>query len=186
MPRPAHRPSQRTAILDAVLTHLRSEGVPTVSLDSAARAAGVSKAGLMYHFATKEALVAALVDRVVDGHVHELDALLDGAFDDAPTGARLTAYVRWALTTEHDAIELIMLGDPKLWEQMTDRWSERLSPWVDIPADTPQPQRSHLQAARLIADGAWFAGASGFLAVPAADREALLDSALRLLERGPA
>lgn len=186
MPRPAHRPSQRVVILDAVLTHLRSEGAPTVSLEAAARAAAVSKAGLMYHFATKEALVRALVDRVVDGHERELGALLDGDVDRAPASARLTAYLTWALTTEHDTVELIMLSDPKLWEQMTNRWSERLSPWLDVPADTPQPERSRLQAVRLIADGSWFADASGFLPIPADDRSALLESALRLLDRAPA
>jgi AcrR family transcriptional regulator len=60
---PAHRPSQREAILDAALVLLRDGG--TLSLESAARAAEVSKPGLMYHFPTKEALVGALIDHLM-------------------------------------------------------------------------------------------------------------------------
>lgn len=186
MSRPAHRPNQGDAILDAVLAHLRTEGVLALSLDSAAKAAGVTKPGLMYHFRTKEALVTALVDRVIDGHERELGALLDGDLATAPAHARLAADARWALTSEHDAVELIMLSDPKLWDRMTDRWSERLTPWLAIPDDTPAPERAHLQAVRLLADGAWFADASGFLPVPEADRQALLDTALLLLGGGEA
>ena len=53
--RPAHRPSAREAMLDAAEAHLGAGG--TLTLDSAARAAEVSKPGLMYHFATKEQLL---------------------------------------------------------------------------------------------------------------------------------
>lgn len=186
MSRPAHRPNQGDAILDAVLAHLREEGVLALSLDSAARAAGVTKPGLMYHFGTKEALISALVDRVIDGHERTLTTLLDDDPATAPANARLAAYVRWALTGTHDAVELIMLSDPKLWDRMSERWSERLVPWLDIPDGTPAPERTRLHAVRLLADGAWFADASGFLPVPTGDRAALLGTALRLLEGGDA
>ena len=44
----------------------------SVSLDSAARAAGVTKAGLMYHFRTKQALMTAVIDHLMDQYEHEL------------------------------------------------------------------------------------------------------------------
>lgn len=186
MSRPAHRPNQRDAILDAVLADLRAEGGLALSLDTAARAAGVTKPGLMYHFGTKEALVSALVDRVMDGQEHRLEALLDGDLATAPVRARLGAYVRWALSAEHDAVELIMLSDPRLWDRMAERWSERLAPWLTVPDGTPAAERARLQAVRLLADGTWFGDSSGFLPVPASDRRALLDTALHLLDGGDA
>ena len=186
VPRPAHRPSQRDAILDAVLADLRTEGGLPLSLDSAARAAGVTKAGVMYHYGTKEALVSALVDRVMDGQERRLEALLDGDLATATIRARLAAYVRWALSAQHDVVELIMLSDPRLWDRMAERWSERLTPWLAVPDGTPAAERSRLQAVRLLADGVWFADASGFLPVPASDRRALLDTALHLLDGGDA
>lgn len=182
MPRPAHRPSQREAILDAALTHLRGTSDLAVSLDSAARAAGVTKPGLMYHFGTKEALLSALVDRVVDGHERALLGLIGTSLEEASVRDRHAAYVRWALTAEHDPVELIMLTDPRLWDSMTERWSARLTPWLAVPPETPAPERARIRAVRLLADGAWFADASGCLPVPREERADLLETALRLLE----
>lgn len=186
MPRPAHRPSQRDSILDTVLEHLREEGVLALSLDSAARAAGVTKPGLMYHFGTKEALLSALVDRVIDSHEQALRALLGTTLEEATVHERHAAYVRWALTAEHDAVELIMLTDPRLWAGMTEQWSARLAPWLAVPEGIPAPERARIHAARLLADGAWFADASGCLPVPHAERAGLLETALRLLDGGDA
>lgn len=184
MPRAAHRPSQRGSVLDAALTLLRDGG--TLSLDSAARAAGVTKPGLMYHFATKEALVAALLDHLIDGYERELVELLPAGRGGPTTRMRITAYVRWALTHAHDAADLVILSDPRLREQMTERWVERLREWVDVPADLPDAERAALQAVRLVADGCWFADATGILPVPDPDRAAVLSTALALLEAGDA
>ncbi|MFF4615626.1 TetR/AcrR family transcriptional regulator [Nonomuraea jabiensis] len=43
---------------------LLSEGAEALTLEAVARRAGVSKGGLFYHFPTKQALVAAMVDRL--------------------------------------------------------------------------------------------------------------------------
>ena len=190
MSAPAHRPSQRAAVLEAALGLLRDDGA--LSLDSAARAAGVSKPGLMYHFPTKEALVTALVDHVVDRYERELAGLL-GVGDDATTGPtgtstgtstgheRLAAYVRWSVTHEHDPADLVMLADPRLRHRMAARWADRLEAWVGVPSDLDPAYRARCHAARLLADGCWFADASGILPVPPADRAALLTTALGLL-----
>ena len=72
--RHAHRPSAREAMLDAAEAHLGADG--TLTLDSAARAAGVTKPGLMYHFSTKEQLLGFYVVDVAD-----LDEALEIARD---------------------------------------------------------------------------------------------------------
>jgi AcrR family transcriptional regulator len=176
----AHRPSQRTSILDAGLSLLRDGGA--ISLDSVARAAGVTKPGLMYHFATKEALVSALVEHRLDDCERELEELLSEPGARASFKDRVAAYVRWAVSYEHDAADLLMLTDPRLRDRMTERWSERLRPWLEVPASVPDPDRARLIAVRLIADGCWFADVTGILPVPAGDRAALLAAALDLLE----
>ena len=56
------RPS---SLLDAAVDLLR--GGHVVTLDSVATAVGLSKAGVVHHFATKEVLMVAVVDRVADG-----------------------------------------------------------------------------------------------------------------------
>src|SRR5690625_6128714 len=78
-PRAAHRPSAREAMLDAAEAHLGADG--TLTLDSAASAAGVSKPGLMYHFATQEALLNAILDRMIFRYEAGLLASVGGVPD---------------------------------------------------------------------------------------------------------
>jgi AcrR family transcriptional regulator len=56
----------RTRILDAAEAMVRARGVSGLTLEAAAREAGVSKGGLLYHFASKEALLAAMLNRLAD------------------------------------------------------------------------------------------------------------------------
>ena len=51
-------------ILDAAETLIIARGVTALTLEAAAREAGVSKGGLLYHFASKEALLEALLGRL--------------------------------------------------------------------------------------------------------------------------
>ncbi|WP_280386656.1 TetR/AcrR family transcriptional regulator [Nocardia wallacei] len=54
----------RDRILDALETLLLEKGMSQVTLESVAAAAGVSKGGLLYHFKSKDALLAGLVRRL--------------------------------------------------------------------------------------------------------------------------
>jgi AcrR family transcriptional regulator len=56
----------RTRILDAAAAIVQARGVAGLTLDAAARDAGVSKGGLLYHFASKEALLDAMLRRLAD------------------------------------------------------------------------------------------------------------------------
>ena len=57
-------PDARTRILDAVEHIVIAKGVPALTLEAAAREAGVSKGGLLYHFGSKEALLAGALNRL--------------------------------------------------------------------------------------------------------------------------
>jgi AcrR family transcriptional regulator len=57
-------PDARTRILDAVERIVLARGVAGLTLEAAAREAGVSKGGLLYHFASKEALLTGLLERL--------------------------------------------------------------------------------------------------------------------------
>jgi AcrR family transcriptional regulator len=170
------RSSSRHAILDGVVALIRNGG--TVSLESAARAAGLTKPGLMYHFPTKEALMTGLVDHVVDGYVRvfraHLPATASADDPDAPTPEqRLRAYVDWAFSADIDQSDLVVFTDPRLRDHLTARWTERLQEWVDVPRDLPPERRARLLAARLIADGSWFADASGVLPLTGTERHSV-------------
>ena len=164
--RPAHRPSAREAMLDAAEAHLGEGG--TLTLDSAARAAGVTKPGLMYHFSTKEQLLGAILDRMTARYEREMLALVaarHGAeiedFAEAPAEHRVLAYLDWACTGAIDAADLVIFADPHLRVTLTERWEDQLSRWLGISAGVDADRGARLLAVRLMADGLWFDRASG-------------------------
>jgi len=64
----------RSRVLDAAERIVQARGVPALTLEAAAREAGVSKGGLLYHFASKEALLAALMQRLAEFIQFSFDA----------------------------------------------------------------------------------------------------------------
>lgn len=191
--RPAHRPSAREAMLDAAEAHLGADG--TLTLDSAARAAGVSKPGLMYHFPTKEQLLTAILARNSTRCEQEMVAAVTAAagavpagavpagavFVDAPAAQRHLAYLDWAGESQLSPADLVMFADPRLRVSLTERWQEQVDRWLHVPAGTPAEERSRLLAVRLMADGLWFDRASGLLATTAAEAASLRALAAELL-----
>ncbi|QIX28465.1 TetR/AcrR family transcriptional regulator [Nocardioides sp. JQ2195] len=175
--RPANRPSQRPQVLHAALHVLRNGD--NLSLDAVARAAGLTKPGLLYHFPDKAALLTAVLQHVLDGYEESLVRLLPRA-DPSPR-ERMNAYLTWALTTPHDAADLVMFSDPRLADEMNELWAERMRHWVEPPGDLPEADRARLNAVRLLAEGCWFADASNTLPLSPTDRAAVLELARTLL-----
>jgi AcrR family transcriptional regulator len=68
-------PSARDRVLDAYETLLIEHGGAAVTLDAVSAAAGVSKGGLLYHFASKDALTAGLLERLRERSVADADAI---------------------------------------------------------------------------------------------------------------
>lgn len=175
--------SSRVAILDNALA-LAREGRTTVTLESVAQASGLTKPGVMYHFPNKQALMVAAVHHLIDHYERELLALVpEGPSADAPR--RLLAYAEWMLTARHDRSDLVMFGDPRVVDVATDAWSQRLRPWLEIPASTPPALRVRLHAVRLAAEGSWFADASAILPLEGGDRPDLLRYLRALIEETP-
>lgn len=183
-PSAASRNSSRAAIIDNALARARAGA--TISLESAARASGLSKPGLMYHFKTKTSLMAALVDRLVDSYERELVRHLNAAGGAKESvHDRYAAYLDWACTGDFDASDLVMFLDPRLREALTAQWVARMDRWLVVPADTPARLRTRLLAARLMAEGVWFGAASGALPLAAADRLDIRQLARDLIKEKP-
>lgn len=163
------------AILDGALGILRAGG--SVTLESAARRVGLTKAGLMYHFPTKEALMLVMVDRVVDRWERELTARAGGGVGDLTTPARIHAYLDFALTGQHDEADLAAFTDSRLRAKLTSRWLDRIEPWFHLEDTLDQRERAKFLALRLIADGTWFDEASGTKSLSDADRGLVLQLA---------
>ncbi len=64
----------RDRLLDAAASLVPRRGAGELTLDAVAERAGVSKGGLLYHFPSKDALIQAMIARMVDAFNFELHA----------------------------------------------------------------------------------------------------------------
>lgn len=130
----ARPPRARESVLDAFETLLIDDGERAATMDAAARAAGVSKGGLLYHYATKDALERALLDRLdalVEADLAQMERspggpvaffLRTSVMDDDPLDRALIATARLAQGGHPGAAEAL--------RRVRGRWGDALRPHV--------------------------------------------------------
>jgi len=149
----------RARILHGAEEVVLRDGVAHLTLEAAASEAGISKGGILYHFPTRSALVAAMVERL--GSQFDNDLERHGALSGGP-GAFTRAYLEASFGPsdgEHASRErrlgaAVIAGvasDPDLLEPLRGRFAA----WQRCLADDGiSPVRASLM--RLAADGLWF------------------------------
>jgi AcrR family transcriptional regulator len=173
----------RRTLLGAAREVVRTDGVSRLTLEAVARAAGVSKGGLLYHFATKQDLIVAmLTDTLV-----EADAILDSlaAADSRQPGAFARAYLEFVSRGEHRRVDsasgifaaaALDEGDLTPARAMFRRWQDRL---LDDGIDTGMAL-----LARVVADGLWLIDLFDLAPPDSSQREELLSLVDQLLTEG--
>jgi AcrR family transcriptional regulator len=120
---PAPTPDVPTRVLDAAEAIIQARGVAGLTLEATARDAHVSKGGLLYHFASKEALLDALMRRLASFMESEYEACV--AAQPEGRGRVARANLEWgfgegerACNERHDRAAAILLAafhhDPAL------------------------------------------------------------------------
>jgi AcrR family transcriptional regulator len=169
----------RARLLDAASAVVQRDGAQALTLDAVAAEAGVSKGGLLYHFASKR----ELLDAMLAGWLEEFAAEIDAAAGEEGFGG---GYVRasdmsgWAAADRATEFGLLaaMVAEPDALDDVRARYAEWQARIVDEADD---PVRATV--ARLAADGLWLADLLG-LAPPAGElREQVLDRLVELARR---
>ncbi len=126
----------RDALLDKAMGHVATHGLSDLSLRELAAAIGTSHRMLIYHFGSREGLVAAIVAAMEAQQREALAALADGA-----TSPRALIEAQWAQLTDPGLRPFVALffevlamavhqrpGTEGFLEQLTD-------PWLALAAD---------------------------------------------------
>jgi AcrR family transcriptional regulator len=180
---------RREELLRAAIEQIEARGVAAVRIADVASALGVSNALVLYHFATKEKLVAAAFTYAAEDDLARLRKLLGRR-----TSAlrRLRAAVRWyAPTGQAKGWRLwiegwaVALREPALQEVTRDldrRWKAALSEVIaeGVAAgefDCPDPQATALRLTALL-DGLAVQLTSYAGAVPRSRAQTWVDEAL--------
>lgn len=110
--RPRRRPSRRDEILRTAAHVILERGFELISLVDVARASKVSKAGLYYHFRSKQELLAAIINYAQDLHEEEVQRVLaGGSSDDQEELRRLIHSHAMMMAREDDAAFAILAVD---------------------------------------------------------------------------
>ncbi|RUS65648.1 HTH-type transcriptional regulator TtgR [Saezia sanguinis] len=145
----------RAQLLEACAHMILAQGVAGLTLDAVAQMAGVSKGGLLHHFASKQALLDALYNELLE----QMDAQVSNAMkkDPLPFGSFSRAYITVNTTGSSQKkqarlIEVMMLESlsQEKMRQCWDTWLEQR-----LQKSGPEERSAHLMLARYAADGLW-------------------------------
>ena len=149
MPRP---PLAREKVLDAFEAILIDEGERAATLEATAKAAGVSKGGLLYHFRSKDDLEAGLLERL--DHLTTLDLERMRTADEGP----IAYYVRTSVM-EDDALDRALIATTRLAQGGSTAASDMLRDTRRRWAETIRPHvrdTASLDLVMLVSDGLYF------------------------------
>jgi AcrR family transcriptional regulator len=166
------RPSRRAELLDAAIEVIRRDGAQALTLDAVAARSGTSKGGVLYHFASKRALVDGLIARWLD----EFDAKLDGE-------SFAAAYVRACdlkragpgVTASEFGVLAALIEEPRALEAVRERHGDWMARML-----AGGLSRDDAWLVRLAADGLWYADLLGIAAPEGEDRRGLMERLLAL------
>jgi len=165
------------------------DGVLRLTVEAVAREAKLSKGGVLYHFATKESLIQAMLDRLIRYCEQEMEQHQQ---NDAAPGRWTRAYVRKTLApltpypgeaafpkSKEVGAGLIVAAatNPKLLEPLRKRFRT----WQRaIERDGISPTRATV--VRLAVDGLWLADVLGIWSLSDKLRRQVLNELIRLTD----
>jgi len=155
----------RNQLLDVAARLCAEVGIPNATLDAISQRAGVSKGGLLHHFPTKQALIIALIDKLLADLTLSVEGYI--AKDLALAGRFTRAYLHACLET-HKAPDVqhwntlgIMLATET---EMRTRWVKWLSKQMKQHGHSDDTIGCLI--VRMAADGVWFSTTVGITSVP--------------------
>ncbi len=179
-----HRKKQplfvRQQLLEVAARLASEKGMTAVTLDAVSGASGVSKGGLLHHFPSKNMLLEALFDSLLE----RLDAAIEEAMraDPLPHGRFTRGYLHACLALRDQPqgnkdwaqVTMVLLTEP----QLRQRWHA----WVRERSEEYIGTDSSVDAAivRLAADGIWLADLLGSHDMDQGARQKLIDRLIEL------
>src|SRR4051794_27831363 len=132
---PARRnPRRRDALVDGALATFTTKGVAATSVDDIVRAAGVAKGTFYLYFATRDDIVSAVAERLVEGVGRAMDDAVAAGDRSAAERIRGIAGAMAAVGTDPYERELLEAlhrpGNEAVHDRLSGRIVERLAPAV--------------------------------------------------------
>ncbi len=165
----------KASLLTAAAEVVKVHGVANLTLERVAETAGVSKGGLLYHFASKQDLVLGMLTNTLGRADEALNTL--AAENGLTEGAFTKAYLDYVRSGQHNQVDsgagvfaaaAINDGDLAPAQDQFAQWQKRL-----IEDDGLDPTSALL--ARVVGDGLWLIDLFGLAPPTAEQRDALCE-----------
>lgn len=178
--------ARREQLVQVTIELVADHGYAGTSLAAIARAAGITKAAVLYHFPAKDLLVRAAYERVLQALVGDVAAAVD-AVDVAQGPA---AYIRAMIGHLHEhPRHTRMIVEAMVNDQGDDDPAARWQPLAQIIAAADEARGTAAREARaraIIVGGAIDAIVAERLRDPGFDTMGAAEHLVRLIESGPA
>ncbi|WP_010196454.1 TetR/AcrR family transcriptional regulator [Psychrobacter sp. PAMC 21119] len=171
----------RRALLDQAARITLEQGLSKVTFQAVADAVGVTKGGVMHHFATKNALILEVFHDAMAKFEAEVDTAM--AKDPVRYGSFTRAYIDATISLgekgqaefhSQATLYVLMLGDSELRELWAE-WSNQ-----QLKKHEATDNTETLCMARLVADGIWLSDFSG---IDIVDKQSLRDRLIKMTQR---
>lgn len=174
--------STKERIIDAATSIVREQGVARLTLDEAAKVAGVSKGGVLYHFKSKDDLIRGMVDRLLE----QCEALHQEYYRREAEGP-----YRWARSVvracfdpngpANDPVGGALLAAMAVNPQLVNPMKELYTVWLErVRSDSPDFERAALVCMAM--DGMMFEKLMGFPDLGEEQTQKTMQAALDLLK----
>lgn len=165
------RHSKRERILHAAVDLVGTGGLESLSFETLADAAGLSKSGIIYHFPSRHDLLLGVHTHLATLWERELEDIAGApAAELTPTG-RLRAVVT-SMGRTADLPELLMILDSRHHPEFREAWAGVDKRWM------PEPDSTDAYLVQLIAYGLWAHDHVHHAPLDARARERLIAAAL--------
>lgn len=126
MPKVGMEPIRRNQVMEAVLGIIASEGMDGVTLDKAAKAAGVSKGVVSYYFANKESLMQESCRAFLESYTLGIQSLIGMGIE----GRHILRIIAYAVLGRHDAMAAM---EELVSQAYSEDQPQSLSPGEEAP-----------------------------------------------------
>lgn len=167
----------RERLLRAAGDVIHRDGVRALTLESVARAAGVSKGGLLYHFPSKRALIEAMAQ----ARIAEVRVAMERHHEQNPENGATASYIASldAVPDTHldTALFAAAFEDPEAVAAFRQAWAEFQRV---VRTATADPTMATL--ARLACDGLWLTELVGLDVLEPGERAAVMARMMTIAE----
>jgi AcrR family transcriptional regulator len=133
---------REAAILESFERQLEERGLHEISIDDIARGAGISRPTFYFYFASKEAVLLSLFERMIEeARANQGDAL-ERVADDPASAVRASIAAHYETFRAHRAVTLAGADASATSPEVREVWSSVMERWVTEVASGIESERA--------------------------------------------